>query len=103
VLRRDPAVAEVAVAAAPDDVRGEEVLACIVPRAPVADPAAIAAAIVRAALAELSYFKVPGWIAFVDALPLTASQKVARGELKAMAERLLADGGCVDTRGLKRR
>jgi acyl-CoA synthetase (AMP-forming)/AMP-acid ligase II len=33
VLRGHPAVAEVAVAAAPDDVRGEEVLACIVPRA----------------------------------------------------------------------
>ncbi len=103
VLRRHPAVAEVAVAAAPDDVRGEEVLACIVPRMPVADPAETAADIVRAALTELSYFKVPGWIAFVDALPLTASQKVARGELKAMAQRLLAEGGCVDTRGLKRR
>ncbi len=103
MLRRHPAVAEVAVAAAPDDIRGEEVFACIVPRETVADAAETAAAIVRAALADLSYFKVPGWIAFVEALPLTASQKVARGELKAMAQRLLADGGCVDTRGFKRR
>ncbi len=102
-LRRHPAVAEVAVAAAPDDIRGEEVLACIVPRETVADPAETAADVVRAALADLSYYKVPGWIAFVDALPLTASQKVARGELKAMAQRLLASGDCVDTRGLKRR
>jgi acyl-CoA synthetase (AMP-forming)/AMP-acid ligase II len=103
VLRRHPAVAEVAVAAAPDDIRGEEVLACIVPHEAVTNAAATAADVVRAALAELSYFKVPGWIAFVETLPLTASQKVARGELKAMAQRLLADGSCVDTRGLKRR
>jgi acyl-coenzyme A synthetase/AMP-(fatty) acid ligase len=58
---------------------------------------------VRAALQDLSYFKVPGWVVFVDALPLTASQKVARGELKAMAQRLVTQPGCVDTRGLKRR
>ncbi len=103
VVRRHPGVAEVAVAAVPDAIRGEEVLAFIVPRSPVADPGETAAAIVRAALQDLSYFKVPGWIAFVDALPLTASQKIARGELKAMAQRLLQAQGCVDTRGLKRR
>ena len=103
VLRRHNAVAEVAVAAVPDELREEEVLACIVPHAPIDDPAAEAADIVRAALQDLSYFKVPGWVAFVDALPLTASQKVARGELKAMAQRLLSQPGCIDTRGLKRR
>jgi acyl-CoA synthetase (AMP-forming)/AMP-acid ligase II len=103
VLRRHPGVAEVAVAAAPDELRGEEVLACIVPRPPLRYPAETAADIVRMALQELSYFKVPGWVAFVDALPLTASQKVARGELKAMAARLLAEQACVDTRNLKRR
>ncbi|MBW4090899.1 MAG: ATP-dependent acyl-CoA ligase [Proteobacteria bacterium] len=102
-LRRHPDVAEVAVAAAPDDLRGEEVLACIVARAPPADPAASAAAIVRMALQDLSYFKVPGWVAFVDALPLTASQKIARGEMKLLARRLLDAGACIDTRGLKRR
>jgi acyl-coenzyme A synthetase/AMP-(fatty) acid ligase len=42
-------------------------------------------------------------VAFADSLPLTASQKVARGELKAMARRLLAKPGCIDTRWLKRR
>ncbi|MGA3402661.1 MAG: AMP-binding protein [Acetobacteraceae bacterium] len=103
VLRRHHAVAEVAVAAVPDELREEEVLACIVPHAPVADPNKAAADIVRAALQDLSYFKVPGWVAFVDALPLTASQKVARGELKSMAQRLMTQPGCVDTRGLKRR
>ncbi len=103
VLRRHPAVAEVAVAAADDAIRGEEVLACIVPREAIADAGEAAADIVRAALHELSYFKVPGWIAFVDALPLTASQKIARGTLKAMAQRLLTENSCIDTRALKRR
>ena len=103
VLRRHSTVAEVAVAAVADDIRGEEVLACIVPRAPVSDLIAEASNIVHAALQDLSYFKVPGWVAFVETLPLTASQKVARGELKAMAQGLLGRPDCVDTRGLKRR
>jgi hypothetical protein len=39
----------------------------------------------------------------MESLPLTASQKVARGALKAMVPSLLGDPGCVDTRALKRR
>jgi acyl-CoA synthetase (AMP-forming)/AMP-acid ligase II len=102
VLRRHPTVAEVAVAAVPDDIRGEEVLACIVPRATITDPAKAATEIVHAALQDLSYYKVPGWVVFVETLPLTASQKIARGELKSMAQQLLQQG-CIDTRGMKRR
>ncbi|MBV9116062.1 MAG: AMP-binding protein [Acetobacteraceae bacterium] len=105
VLRRHELVADVAVAATPDAVREEEVLACVVPHTTIqpARMAEAAEAIVRAALEELSYFKVPGWVAFLDALPLTASQKVARGELKELARRLPGTEGCVDTRALKRR
>jgi acyl-CoA synthetase (AMP-forming)/AMP-acid ligase II len=103
VLRRHPLVAEVAVAAVPDELREQEVLACIVPHAPVTDPAEAATGIVRAALQDLSYFKVPGWVVFVATLPLTASQKVARGELKSKAQHLVAQPGCIDTRVLKRR
>jgi acyl-CoA synthetase (AMP-forming)/AMP-acid ligase II len=103
VLHRHPRVAAVAVVGVADDLRGEEVLACIVPRAAITDPTAAAVDIVRAALRDLSYFKVPGWVAFVESLPLTASQKVARGELKAMAQRMVGGADCVDTRGLKRR
>ncbi len=101
VLRRHPAVADVAVAATPDAVRGEEVLACIVSRGPTSP--ALAAEIVAAALQDLSYFKVPGWVAFVDALPLTATNKVQRGELKALAATLPGTPGCIDTRGEKSR
>jgi acyl-coenzyme A synthetase/AMP-(fatty) acid ligase len=42
-------------------------------------------------------------VAFVDALPLTASQKISRGELKALAPTLPGQAQCVDTRALKKR
>ena len=73
------------------------------PTQPVADHAATAAAIVQAALADLSYFKVPGYVAFVDALPLTATNKVQRGELKQRAATLPGTPACIDTRALKTR
>ena len=87
-LLRHPSVTAAAVTAVPDEIRGDEVFACIVADAPSAD---LAEAIVRFALAELAYFKAPAYIAFVDALPVTATQKVQRGELKALAKRLLDD------------
>ena len=55
------------------------------------------------AAARLAYYKAPGWIAFAEALPLTSTQKIQRGELKtAVAERMAA-GGVLDTRALKKR
>ena len=44
---------------------------------------ALAQGIVRHALAQLAYYKAPGYVAFVETLPLTPSQKIQRGELKA--------------------
>jgi acyl-coenzyme A synthetase/AMP-(fatty) acid ligase len=94
----------VAVAATPDNIRGEEVLACVVAHETPAPGAReeLAADIVRTALEEISYFKVPGYVMFVDALPLTATQKIQRGALKALARELPGTPGCIDTRRLKR-
>lgn len=105
VLSRHAAVKAVAVAPTPDEVRGEEVLALVVPQQPLSEPerAALAQALVALALRELAYYKAPGYVAFVDALPLTASNKVARGELKALAATLPGQPHCIDTRALKRR
>jgi acyl-coenzyme A synthetase/AMP-(fatty) acid ligase len=103
VLRQHSLVSEVACAAVPDDLRGEEVLACIVGREAVADMTEAAADIVAHTLRELAYFKAPGYVAFVDALPLTATNKVQRGELKTWARELPGTAACVDTRRLKRR
>jgi len=105
VLNQHPAVKASAVAATPDAVRGDEVLACIVTHAPIdaASQPALAAGIVAHALAQLAYYKAPGYIAFVDALPLTSSQKIQRGELRALAQQLPGQPGCIDTRDLKKR
>jgi acyl-coenzyme A synthetase/AMP-(fatty) acid ligase len=54
-------------------------------------------------LRELAYFKAPGYVAFASSLPLTATNKVQRGELKAWAVRLIGSPDCIDTRTLKRR
>jgi len=105
VLNQHPLVQTCAVAATPDDVRGDEVLACVVTHRPVAahDRAAIARELVEHTLSQLAYFKAPGYVAFVDALPLTPSQKIQRGELKALAAQLPGQPHCIDTRSSKRR
>jgi len=105
VLNQHPLVLASAVAATPDPVRGDEVLACVVPRQPVdaASRAEFARGLVEHTLGQLAYFKAPGYVAFVDALPLTPSQKVQRGELKVMAAQLPGQPHCIDTRALKRR
>jgi len=105
VLNQHPAVKTSAVAATPDAVRGDEVLACIVVREDVdaTQRAQIAASIVEHALAQLAYYKAPGYVAFVDALPLTASQKIQRGQLRELAHALPGQECCFDTRAMKKR
>lgn len=105
VLNQHPAIQASAVAAAPDPVRGDEVIACIVTREPVAADAreALATAIVDHVLAQLAYYKAPGYVAFVEALPLTPSQKIQRGELKVLAQGLPGQPNCIDTRAMKKR
>ena len=105
VLDTHPAVAKSAVAATPDPVRGDEVLAVVVLRKSSHMPTmeSVAQSIVRHALERLAYFKAPGYVAIVDALPLTVSQKIQRGELKELARTLPGKPNCIDTRPLKRR
>jgi acyl-coenzyme A synthetase/AMP-(fatty) acid ligase len=97
-------VAGAAVAPVADDIRGEEVLALIKLRAPLRDAEearALAQEIVRACAEKLAYFKVPGYVAFVDALPVTATQKLQRAETRAMAARLVGAPNTIDLRELK--
>lgn len=105
VLNQHPAVKTSAVAATPDVVRGDEVLACIVVRDEVdaSSREQMAASIVEHALAQLAYYKAPGYVAFVDALPLTASQKIQRGQLRELAHALPGQPHCFDTRSMKKR
>ncbi len=105
VLNQIAEVKASAVAATPDEVRGDEVLACIVTHQRLSAPQreALARRIVEHTLSRLAYFKAPGYVAFVDELPLTASQKIQRGELKAMAMALPGQPHCIDTRAMKKR
>ena len=105
ILRQHPMVGQVAVAAAPDAVRGDEVLALVVPAQPIMDTALHAAAgdITKFCLAQLAYYKAPGYVAFVERLPLTTSQKIQRGQIKEWARELPGSPRCIDTRHLKKR
>ncbi|MBL8378400.1 MAG: AMP-binding protein [Burkholderiales bacterium] len=105
VLARHELVKVAAVAATPDPVRGDEVLALIIPKdeVPAAAREDLARDIVRHALDQLAYYKAPGWVAFVAALPVTASQKIQRGELRKLAAQMPGQAHCVDTRALKTR
>ena len=105
VLNQHPAIRASAVAATPDAVRGDEVLACVVldPDAGAKPDEALARDIAQFALRQLAYYKAPGHVAFVEALPVTASQKIQRGELRQLAQTLPGQPGCFDVRSMKKR
>ena len=106
VLMQHPSIRQVAVAPAPDPVRGDEIFACVVSEGAAPDAAArkqIAADIVAWCLSRLAYFKAPGYVAFVSAVPLTSTQKIQRGALKELVAATINSETCVDTRPLKKR
>ncbi|MBR0823904.1 ATP-dependent acyl-CoA ligase [Bradyrhizobium manausense] len=102
VLNRHPAIRQAAVAATPDQVRGDEVAAVIIAEQGGADQK-LAEDIVHWSLEQMAYYKAPGWIAFVDALPLTATEKIQRGGLKDFVAKLMREGAFHDLRDLKKR
>ncbi|KMS53561.1 crotonobetaine/carnitine-CoA ligase [Novosphingobium barchaimii LL02] len=100
VLMLHDAVRACAVMPVADEIRGEEVMA-LVETACTGD-AEEARDIAAFCLEKLQYFKIPGYIAFVDALPTTASQKLQRGAIRALGRDLLEGGLAHDLRALKR-
>ena len=77
-LAGHPEIQQVAVIAAPDSVRDEEVMACVVSPNRSKENAI---SIQDWCLERLSYFKAPGIVAFVDALPVTSTNKVQKARL----------------------
>jgi long-chain acyl-CoA synthetase len=83
LLVTHPAVADVAVIGAPNEEMGEEVVAIVQPRDPLADRDALAAELHQFARAHLSHVKAPRRVDFRDELP--------RHETGKLYKRLLRD------------
>jgi len=77
-----PAVRLAAVVAVPDELRGEEIKAYVVCDGERPEPAALAAFCAE----KLAYFKVPRFWTFAGELPMTPSERVAKGELRKVAD-----------------
>jgi crotonobetaine/carnitine-CoA ligase len=102
LLLTHPDVKQVAVLAVPDEVREEEVLACIVlnrdrPHQEAADD------LFAWCFERLAYFKAPGWIHFVDALPTTGTQKIQKHQIFARDTDPRSAPGMLDFRHAKKR
>lgn len=76
-----PAVHRVAVTAVADELRDEEVFACIVAAEGHPPTLETAEAVLRFAAGRIAYYKAPAWVAFIDELPVTGTQKVQKHRL----------------------
>ncbi len=102
VLQAHPWVTQVAVLAVPDEIREEEVFACVMladatPRESAAD------ALFAHCHAELAYFKAPGWMLFVDTLPTTGTQKIQKHQIFSAGTDPRQARGVIDMRARKKR
>ncbi len=103
MLQAHDKVAQVAVLAVPDDLRDEEVMACIVPMPGVAPDQDLADELMAWSLEKLAYYKAPGWLLFQDSLPTTGTQKVQKTELFPAGEDPRKRPGIIDFRPRKKR
>ncbi len=106
LLLTHPLVAGAAVLAVPDEVREEEVLACVVLKAglPGADStAALARELFDFCYAQLAYYKAPGWWYFTAEIPTTGTQKIQKHRLFPQHADPRQAAGMQDLRALKKR
>ena len=102
-LQAHEAVAQVAVLAVPDEIREEEVMACVVPMAGATPDRALADRLFEWCMQRLAYFKAPGWLLFVPSLPTTGTQKVQKTQIFPRGEDPRARPGAIDLRERKKR
>lgn len=106
MLLTHPWVEQAAVMAVADEVREEEVLACIVLKAGVpdsGDPSALAQAIFQHCHQAMAYYKAPGWIWFTPQIPTTGTQKIQKHAIFARGADPRQAPGMLDLRALKKR
>ena len=82
VLNALPEVLESAVIPVPDDLRGEEVKACIVLKEGSAPSPELLDGLISHCQRHLAPFKVPRYFSFHDGFPRTASMKIAKQPLR---------------------
>ena len=102
LLLTHPDVAQVAVLAVKDEVREEEVLACIVTHSGASDRAA-ADALFDYCNKRLAYYKAPGWVWFAETLPTTGTQKIQKHVIFPDHADPREAPGMIDLRHRKRR
>ena len=103
VLQSAPCVAQVAVIAAPDELREAEVLACVVLHEGERADLATARQLHSWAAERLAYYKAPGWVLFLKSLPTTGTQKIQRHLIFAKNEDPRRRDGIHDLREAKKR
>ena len=102
LLQAHPWVKQVAVMAVPDELREEEVLACVVPASDT-DRATLARVLFAYCYENLAYFKAPGWVYVLDELPTTGTQKIQKHLIFPSGTDPRTHSEIVDFRPLKKR
>jgi long-chain acyl-CoA synthetase len=82
VLGAMPGIADARVLGVPDALRGQQIVACVVPRTPGLD----AVAVRQFCATRLAPYKIPRSVLILRALPLTTRGKLDRRALQALAE-----------------
>jgi len=107
VLQAHPAVAQAAVLGVHDEVREEEVLACVVLKpGQHAQPTAndpIVQNLLDWCREALAYYKAPGWLWFTNEIPTTGTQKVQKHQLFPTGTDPRGAPGMIDLRSFKKR
>ena len=102
VLQLHPFVKQVSVLAVKDELREEEVLACVVLGDAQKDTRT-ARILFNFCYDKLAYYKTPGWIWFADKLPTTGTQKIQKHEIFPKGTDPRQIEGIFDLRSLKKR
>lgn len=103
VLCRHPAIGQIAIMSVPDEKSGEEIFACVVPAPGQAADLRLAQSIVGYCNEHLAYYKAPGWMLFLDCMPVTATQKINKAQIFAPGIDPRTLVGAIDLRAMKKR
>jgi acyl-CoA synthetase (AMP-forming)/AMP-acid ligase II len=98
-----PEVKSAAALAVEDDLYDEEVMACIVLMPGITHCRETAERLLRQLEGRLGVSKYPAWIAFVDKLPVTGTQKIQKGLIFPPGQDPRTDPRTFDLREMKRK